>query len=255
MWQGLKAMLPVIPYNLFPQPCLLCASAGPRALCPDCEFDLPYLTRHLYRCTTCALPLSGESRYCGHCLQTPPAFDRCRVLASYEHPLDQLIHAFKYRGKLAPGRLLATLMGDLLRAERDESDAAEWPELIIPVPMHWTRRLQRGFNQTELLATDLGRALQLPVHSRLCRRQHRTERQQGLTRTARMHNLRDAFALRPHAKRLIAGRRIALLDDVVTTTSTVRALSRLLRNQGADTVEVWALARTPEAHLRQPTSN
>lgn len=241
MWKGLKTLLPAPA-----QPCLLCAAPGTRLLCPDCQFDLPYLTRYPNRCAICALPLPGDSRYCGPCLQTPPAFERCRVVCSYEYPLDHLIHTYKYRRRLSAGRALSELLVDQLRAEREEADEAQWPELLIPVPMHWTRRLQRGFNQTELLAADLGRALGHPVLSRACRRRRRTPAQQGLTRAARTHNLRSAFALTPEGRAQIRGRRIALIDDVVTTTSTVRALSRLLQEAQARTVEVWALARTPD---------
>lgn len=253
MWNGLRALLPSLPkiwqpQLQLPQPCLLCAAPGTHLLCPDCEFDLPYLTRHPYRCEICALPLPGDSHYCGHCLKTPPAFDCCRAACTYDYPLDHLIHAFKYRRKLAAGRALSGLLADLLSAERSETETTDSPELLIPVPMHWSRRLKRGFNQTELLAADLGRALDLPMLSRVCRRHQRTQTQQGLTRRARINNLDRAFSLRPDARARIAGRRIALIDDVVTTTSTVRALSRLLTEGGASSVEVWALARTPEAH-------
>ncbi len=253
MWNGFRALLPSLPLlslplPRLPQPCLLCAAPGTRLLCPDCEFDLPYLTRHPYRCEMCALPLPGDSHYCGPCLKTPPAFERCRAVCTYDYPLDHLIHAFKYRRKLAAGRALSELLADLLRAERSETEVADWPELLVPVPMHWTRRLKRGFNQTELLAADLGQALSQPVLSRACRRQERTRTQQGLTRAARIHNLRHAFSLKPGIRERIAGQRIALIDDVVTTSSTVRALSRLLREAGASSVEVWALARTPETH-------
>ncbi|UZJ42988.1 ComF family protein [Marinimicrobium sp. C6131] len=248
MWNGIRTRLATLPRPRLPQPCLLCAAPGARLLCAGCEFDLPYLTRHDHRCATCALPLPADSRYCGYCLQTPPAFEHCRVLGTYDYPLDNLIHAFKYQRKLAPGKALSGLLAELLRAEREELDAVEWPELLIPVPMHWTRRLKRGFNQTELLAADLGRALALPVLSRVVRRAQQTRTQQGLTRTARIHNLRHAFSVRPRAERHLAGRRVALVDDVVTTTSTVRALSRLVREAGAASVEVWALARTPEPH-------
>ncbi len=243
MWNGLMTLLPRLP-----QPCLLCAAPGNHLLCPDCEFDLPYLTRHPYRCRICALPLPSDSRYCGSCLQAPPAFERCRAACTYDYPLDHLIHAFKYRRKLATGRALSGLLADKLQAERMEVGEADWPELLIPVPMHWTRRLKRGFNQTELLAADLGRSLNLPVLSRVCRRQQRTRTQQGLTRTARRHNLSHAFVLKPGAQAQLTGRRIALIDDVVTTTSTVRALGHLLQQAGAASVEVWALARTPESH-------
>ncbi|ROQ21108.1 ComF family protein [Marinimicrobium koreense] len=244
-WNGLKGLMATLPR--LPRSCLLCSQPGADLLCPGCEFDLPYLARHDHQCLTCALPLSVDSRYCGYCLQAPPDFERCRVLGIYDYPLDHLVHAFKYRHKLASGRALSGLLAGLLRAEREEEGEETWPELLVPVPMHWTRRLKRGFNQTELLAHDLGRALSLPVLSRVARRPQPTRAQQGLTRTARIHNLSHAFSLNPRTEKRLAGRRVALIDDVVTTTSTVRALSRLIREAGARSVEVWALARTPES--------
>lgn len=243
MWNGLLAQFPSIP-----QPCLLCDLPSTERLCQGCRFQLPYLTRYRHHCSLCALPLSTDSHYCGHCLQEPPPFERCRLACSYEFPLDHLIHAFKYQRQLTAGRALSELLIEHLQAERQDTEDADWPQLLVPVPMHWSRRFKRGFNQTELLARDLGRALALPVRSRVCRRQQRTQAQQGLTRTARIHNLRNAFELRPNASGTVSGKRIALVDDVVTTTSTVRALSRLLKSAGATSVEVWAIARTPEAN-------
>lgn len=243
MWNGLLAQFPSIP-----QPCLLCDQPSPERLCQGCRLQLPYLTRYRHRCTLCALPLGTDSAYCGHCLREPPPFERCRLACSYEFPLDHLIHAFKYQRQLTAGRALSELLIEHLQEERQEATEADWPDCLVPVPMHWSRRLKRGFNQTELLAKDIGRHLDLPVYSRLCRRHQRTRAQQGLTRTARIHNLRNAFELRPRAAEKLTGKRVALVDDVVTTTSTVRALSRLLTSAGATFIEVWALARTPEGH-------
>lgn len=232
---------------MLPNPCLLCGepSSGER-LCAGCALALPYLEQAPYRCELCALPLEGEARYCGRCLSAPPPFERCRAAFRYDYPLDHLIHHFKYHRRLAHGRALADLLAEHLWAARAEADKDAWPELLIPVPMHWSRRLRRGFNQTELIAQDLARQLDIPMHSRLCRRRRRTPAQQGLSRRERERNLHRAFTLVPAAHRLLAGRRVALLDDVVTTASTARELSGLLLEAGAVEVEVWALARTPE---------
>lgn len=230
-----------------PNPCLLCRSAvTDERLCTGCRLDLPYLERVAYVCESCAVPVATDSRYCGRCLAAPPPFERCRTAFVYGHPLDHLIHQFKYRRQLTQGRALSGLLVEHLLSARAEVDPEEWPELIVPVPMHWTRRLQRGFNHTEQLAWDLGRALELPVDSRLCRRKQRTPAQQGLGRWEREKNLKQAFVLGRHARRRLEGVRVALVDDVVTTTSTAREISRLLRRGGAREVEVWALARTAE---------
>jgi len=230
-----------------PNPCLLCSSAVTNErLCTGCRLDLPYLVRVPYVCDNCAVPMETDSRYCGRCLAAPPPFERCRSAFVYEHPMDYLIHQFKYHRQLIHGRALAQLLIEHLESVRAEVVPEEWPQLLVPVPMHWTRRLQRGFNHTEQLARDLGRALDLPVETRLCRRASRTPAQQGLGRRERERNLKRAFVLTGRARRRLAGLRVALVDDVVTTTSTARELSRLLLSGGASEVELWALARTPE---------
>jgi len=230
-----------------PNACLVCGrELWNERLCGGCQLQLPYLDNAQHLCQNCALPLTTAGPYCGRCLSAPPAFECCRIPFFYDYPLKRLIQRFKYQGQLACGRLLAEqMLAYLQNAWRQPApmDGADW---LIPVPMHWSRRLMRGFNQTELLARDLARPLGLRVHTGLCRRQRRTQPQEGLSRRERERNLKHAFTLRPGAGAQLQGRSVVLLDDVVTTGSTVRELSRLLVASGAGRVEVWALARTPE---------
>jgi len=114
-------------------------------------------------------------------------------------------------------------------------------DLIVPVPLHWRRRWTRGFNQTELIADQLGAALSTPVAMRALRRTKATTAQQRLDARTRARNLRGAFTLHQP----VAGLRVALVDDVVTTGATATELTKLLLKGGATTVELWALARTP----------
>lgn len=234
--------------RLLPCQCLLCGkSLGEDRLCPDCELALPYLARLGPQCQSCALPLATDSGYCGQCLHRPPPFSHSLIPFRYDFPLDSLIHRFKYRRELTHGHALAQLMAAFLDNEYRERPELVMPDLIVPVPLHWARRLGRGFNQAEILGWDLARTLGLPQHSRLCRRRLHTPSQRGLSRPDRQSNLRGAFCLTSGAEAALAGRCVALLDDVVTTTSTSRALSRLLIDQGgAAEVQVWALARTPQ---------
>ncbi len=236
---------------LLPSPCLLCGASQShyqhrQLLCGDCELALPYLIRAEALCQTCALPLAGDSSYCGQCLNYPPAFSRSLIPFAYSYPLDSLIHRFKYRHQLTDGRALTSLLAEHLRACYQEDSKLRYPDLIIPVPLHWTRRLGRGFNQTEIMAWQLASELGIPADSRLCRRSRRTLAQRGLGREKRQKNLRRAFELSKGAEETLNGRCIALLDDVVTTSSTARALSALLIKAGANDVQIWALARTPE---------
>ena len=230
-----------------PDACLVCGrELWNERLCGGCQLQLPYLDNARQLCQNCALPLSWASPYCGRCLSAPPAFECCRIPFFYDYPLKRLIQRFKYRGHLAYGRLLAEQMLAYLQNGWHQPTPMGGADWLIPVPMHWSRRLKRGFNQTELLARDLARPLELRVHTGLCRRHLPTQPQEGLSRRERERNLRRAFILCPGAQAQLEGRSVVLLDDVVTTGSTMRELSRLLMDAGASRVEVWALARTPE---------
>lgn len=231
---------------LFPGNCLLCANAtgdSPHPnLCSGCLYDLPF-AEHQHSCKICALTLASSGEHCGQCLHQPPGFSHSHIPFTYQYPLDELIQGFKYRRHLASGELLAKLLVDYLDHCRNEHLDWQSPDLIIPTPMHWFRRWRRGFNQADLLARAVARRLDIPLASRLVYRHKQVATQQGLSREQRQRNLRNAFGIR-HPEQ-IQGKRIALVDDVVTTTATARELSRLLRKAGAADVQVWALARTP----------
>lgn len=224
--------------KLLPQPCLLCGQASNCRLCSECEQSLPRLDLHPWRCAQCSLPLGAHATLCGHCLRMPPRFTQCAIPYSYSHPLDFLIHQFKYRRQLASGKQLAQL---LIR----HCEPLPRPDLLVPVPMHWRKRWQRGFNQSELLARPLAKSLDIPLVQALERRHH-GHSQKGLGRQERMGNLRQAFSIAPKHLTQIQNAHIALVDDVVTTTATARCLSELLINAGAARVDIWALARTPD---------
>jgi ComF family protein len=220
--------------HLLPPSCLLCAgpAGNNRDLCAGCLAELPF-TR--FPCPRCALPLPTAEASCGHCLSLPPPWGRCVAPLLYRPPASQLVAAFKYRGQVSGGRLLTSLLSEQLHRSGCEVD------LIVPVPLHWRRRWQRGFNQAELIADQLSAALRIPVAMRAVRRVRPTTAQQQLDARARARNLRGAFTL----NRPLAGSRVALVDDVVTTGATAAELTRLLLKGGAAAVELWALARTP----------
>lgn len=223
--------------------CLLCGlpfeasdPASPVDLCPPCAAALPYIDRY---CLQCGLPLP-TIQYCGACQVDPPPFQRCIAPLRYEPPIAQLIARFKYDGRLAYGRLLSDELTRRLRREPDLGADA-----IAPVPLHWRRRWSRGFNQAEIIADELGRALRLPLCLGVLVRARATPAQQSLDAEQRRRNLRAAFAIRKNRGGMLEGRRIALVDDVVTTGATASEITRLLLNAGARSVQVWCLARTP----------
>ena len=220
---------------VFPTCCRLCGTPvrSQWRLCPACLDDLPWLGN---ACDRCSLPLPSipGSILCGRCQQQPPGFDRALALFHYEPPVDYLIKRLKFSGELA----LCPLFSSLL-AQRIHGRLAPLPDLIVPVPLHYTRLRERGFNQSTELARRLGQILDVRVDHRLCKRTRRTHPQSLLPRAERGKNLRGAFEVRgtsvaPH---------IAVVDDVMTTGHTGDELARTLKRMGAEQVETWVIAR------------
>lgn len=231
------AWLESIQAAIFPPSCILCGARGQRPildLCTGCAADLP---RNRFACGRCAAVLASDEQpalECGRCLAQPPTFDRAFVPFRYAYPIDRLIHGFKYRGTLAWGRVLATLLTRHL-----QSVAAPLPQMLIPVPLHIERHRERGFNQAHELARPVSRTLGIPVEDRLCQRVRPTHDQTALDARERRKNLRKAFAV----TRTTDLRHVALIDDVLTTGSTAGELARTLKRAGVKVVDVWAIAR------------
>lgn len=205
-------------------------------LCAPCRSDLP---RNRLHCDICALPLafSGPVRRCGECLTQPPVFTRSLILWRYQFPVDSMIGRYKYHGQRKFARPLLSDFSDYL--EHTLRDG-ERPELLIPAPMHWRRRWQRGFNQSQDIAEYLGRRLKIPVNSQAVQRKRQVRAQRGLNRAARLTNLNKVFEVCQAIPE-----RVAIVDDVVTTGATTRALAGALTTAGAREIQIWALARTP----------
>ena len=232
-------MLGTLFNQILPNHCLLCGNtSGANLICTHCRPSLTRLQQYPHRCSCCALPLKVPAPLCGHCLERRPAFTHSYIAFSYENPLDYLIHQFKYRQQLTSGKLLGEMLAEHCRQ-------VEQPDFLVPAPIHWRKRWQRGFNQTELLARMLGKSLQLPVVNALRQTRYHAA-QKSLGRRQRQQNLRQSLVISPRYLAQIRGAHIALVDDVVTTTATVRALSELLVKAGAQQVDIWALARTPD---------
>ncbi len=180
-----------------------------------------------------AAPLHG-SGLCGLCRRGATEFDWGRSFGAYEGTLRSLIHLLKYDGMEPLARPLAARLAGLL-------DQAGRVDLLVPVPLHRSRRRSRGFNQSELLAAELSRLSGRPAKAVVLRRERATESQTGLTHRQRRLNVQGAFAVRrPEA---VAGQHVALVDDVITTGATAGACARALKQAGAARVVVLALAR------------
>lgn len=232
--------------GLFPEYCCLCGLRSHRQLplCDGCESELQGNARPCYRCAIplparpAGTPPGGAPPLCGDCLQQPPTFDRVIAPWLYGEQLAFLIHRWKFHGerRLTPLLCHLWLQG---RGERDPVDA------LVPVPLHWRRLWQRGFNQSELLARQLRSCdpaiATTPLLTRAVRRRRPTAAQSGVAASRRDANLRGAFTVRRPCDNL----KVAIIDDVLTTGATANSLAGELHRAGASRVEVWCLARTP----------
>lgn len=222
---------------VFPSRCPACGEAvlrptrGP--LCSGCWAALP---RHLGALCECGEPLAAAAVPCGRCRRGLSPFSRGASLGPYEGSLRVVIHELKYRGRRRVARRLAEEF-----ARRDGLGVAQGADALVPVPLHPRRLRERGFNQADLLARELGRAVGLPVWNDVLVRRRDTPPQTGLSAAARRSNVAKAFAV--HRRGRIAGQTLVLVDDVTTTGATVLACAARLRECGARDVRLLSAAR------------
>ena len=218
-----------------PSQCAVCHAWPARRVCDDCvrRFAPPRP-----RCRTCAIAVPEGLTQCSACLRHPPGLDACHAAVDYGYPWSGALAEFKFHGDPGWAGALATLLCSTPWVE----PALEAADLVLPIPLAPRRLRERGFNQSLLLARALAAH---KADAGLLLRVRDTEAQSGLARAARLRNLRTAFAVEPmHAARL-AGRRVMLVDDVMTTGATLQAAAAVLRQAGAARVEAVVLARTP----------
>lgn len=223
-------------WALAPGRCVLCglASHRQRDLCSVCQADLPEL---IDPCPRCALPLPhGVTGICGPCLLSPPRQLSLTAACSYEDPADLLVQALKFRGLRAAARVMAEVM-----CERLPTGFLPIEAWLLPVPLHPWRQWRRGFNQSALIAQELARLGGWRLLTSAVRRQRFTRPQSGLNRAGRRRNVANAFTARPGR---VPGQ-VIIIDDVVTTGTTLDALTLTLQRAGATEIHAWAFARTP----------
>jgi ComF family protein len=239
LWQRLQ-------FALLPAQCLLCGqrSDSARDLCAACAADLVH---NRSACARCALPLPQPAALCGECLKREPAFDATFAPFLYGHPLDLLMTRLKFGRSLAAGRVLGELWIAAWRERLADGTLAALPEAIVPVPLHGARLRERGYNQALELARPLAREFHIALAPGLLARTRATAAQSDLDALARRKNLRGAFEVDKSVlvDKAALPRHIALLDDVMTTGTTLREAARVLKRAGAARVDVWVLARAP----------
>ncbi|GAA0536442.1 ComF family protein [Rhizomicrobium palustre] len=226
---------------VYPPLCMLCREGvtEPDGLCPECWAMLHFIDDPV--CASCGLPFeidAGEDTLCGACLAHPPYFDRARAILSYDELSKKPLLALKHADRLdlvpAFSRWLER-SGRLLLSQSD---------MIVPVPLHRWRLWKRRYNQAGELARGLSRRCSLPLEPTVLERIKPTPSQGKMpSAEARRRNVQGAFRVPKAARSQVAGKRVLLIDDVLTTGATVSAAARALKRAGASAVFVLALAR------------
>ena len=226
---------------LYPRTCCGCGNpvrAGMRYLCWECRTLVQFMQSPM--CGCCGETVSGRVDHafvCRHCEEVPRSYDRARSAVRHEGPPREAIHLFKYSG----GTWMAGDLANLLAGCVDTHYDVESIELVIPVPLHPSRRRKRGYNQAALLASLIARWLDKSFKFAVLMRIRNTDTQTRLTAARRLNNVRGAFdVLRPKA---IQGKHILLVDDVMTSGATTNECARVLKAADASVVEVVTVAR------------
>ncbi len=227
--RNLLSNFKLISKRLLLQNCFLCGVDSNQLLCVACLADLPYQT---IRCERCAKPLALAG-LCNECQQKLPLYTNVQAVFSYIYPIDKLISVAKFKENLAILDLLGNLMVKYLQFEPR-------PDVMIPIPLHPKRLRQRGYNQSVELAKCIRKYTGIPLDYNSCQRIKNTRPQVGLSVSQRKINIQNVFKIEKIASNW---KHIVLIDDVMTTGSTVEALTKEYLQVGIQRVDVWCCAR------------
>jgi ComF family protein len=224
----------------YPPVCLNCdaPTATPDTLCVKCFKDLRPITAPL--CPVLGLPFEvslGEGALSAEAIADPPPFDRARAAVLYNDVARMVVSRLKYGDRPELARFCARLMAG---AGHELWDGAP---ILVPVPLHPARQWERRYNQSAELAVALGKITGLAVDTSLVRRSRKTRQQVGLSGDGRARNVQGAFAVHPDIPVRAKGRRVVLVDDVYTTGATTKAVTRVLKRGGVESVDVMTFAR------------
>ncbi len=226
---------------IFPPHCAFCgtllAEDDTAEICPGCLRNIRFISPPI--CPKCGFPFVmgiGENHLCGQCLRRQWHFGSARALAFYEGPIREAIHGLKYRGK----SFLAKSLAGLFERGYPFIDYGSY-DLLVPVPLHPKRLRERGFNQALILGKAIGRKEEVPCTRFLLKKISWSPPQIDLSPQEREKNVKGSFAVTAPGK--VRGKRVLLVDDVMTTGATVNECARELLKAGAEQVDVFTLAR------------
>ncbi|MGL4637853.1 MAG: ComF family protein [Beijerinckiaceae bacterium] len=225
---------------VYPPLCVACGeiTSQPATLCAACWRQMPFISRPY--CERLGTPFNvdiGGPLLSPAAIADPPVFDRARAVAHHNGAARDMVHKLKYGDR----QELAIAMGQLMATSAAEVFANA--DVLVPVPLHWTRLWQRRFNQAAALANVISVQTGIACDPTLLRRRKRTLRQVGLTRPQRQQNLQGAFVVPESTRAAVMGRRVVLIDDVMTTGSTANASARALIKAGASAVDFVTFSR------------
>jgi ComF family protein len=236
---GMRAALGLVAGVALPQLCAVCREPVEGAgLCPGCWSKLSFIAPPY--CERLGIPFAYEGPpglLSVQAIADPPAYGRARAAVRYDEIARTLVHALKYGDRLDVAPMLGRWMAHAGRELLADADA------LIPVPLHWRRQWARRFNQSALLAEIIAKASQRMVAHRALKRVKATPQQVGLDKSARAQNVQGAFRVPAEGKPEVIGRRLLLVDDVLTSGATVDACARTLLRGGAKSVDVLVFAR------------
>ncbi|MGL5115709.1 MAG: ComF family protein [Beijerinckiaceae bacterium] len=229
---------------VYPPQCVACGEIGaePATLCAACWRGMPFITRPF--CERTGVPFAvdiGGPLLSVQAIADPPVFGAARAVARHDGAAKAMVHKLKYGDRqelaLAMARLMAGAAGDL----------AAKADVLVPIPLHWTRLFRRRFNQAAALGLRLSAITGKPMEPDLLRRRKRTRQQVGLTRAERQQNLQGALHVPEDSRARVKGLNILLVDDVLTTGSTGNAAARVLLRAGAANVDIVSFSRVVTA--------
>jgi ComF family protein len=213
-----------------------------RGLCPACWSKLSFITRPY--CERLGIPFvydPGPGILSMAAIADPPSYNRARAAVRFDEISRRLVHALKYGDRLDLAPMMGRWIGNAGREILAGADA------LVPVPLHWRRLWARRFNQSAMLAAAISGESGVPVAAAALKRVKPTAQQVGLSRTERAANVQGAFRVPEEGKAAVAGRRLVVVDDVLTSGATVDGCARALLRAGAANVDVLIFARVAEA--------